>query len=424
LALWKEEEGKPMTVVRIHNRSTLNVFGPFHCAIDELPARMTGVIHNVGYYVVGNCIGLDTWHLDINCGLAPGERKVIDLNDTYELNFNPLHGYSPCAASMWWGGIPVTVAGVPLQFIGAVANGCRDRRALAREDHAHARRQPLCVVVSRRPAPRLRQDRPDGEQPGSARDGAGAIPEGFRLVFGDSLVMVPGLPTDAPLMRAGDWLADGQTRFLPFVLCWPRHTYPGDDPLYLIDMCRFIAERKVEINGLRNLHQSGNPHLPPNFDVEKWTDEILPQVIARQHDWFGSPLDTASDSRSAGAQGGQSFVAGPAMVDPCAVGAIYIGGIDGSIPFFHLERDGSQLDWKAHPGLRLNNGKVNLNISTDTLGKTAWPTLADSHGYAGFEWGALVRLASLGSGATHGLSRRAVAPAHARDPVPLQLRDR
>lgn len=73
------------------------------------------------------------------------------------------------------------------------------------------------------------------------------------------------------------------------------------------------------------------------------------------------------------------------MAHPAAVGAFYIAALDASWPMNHLEADGSPLDWRKHPDLRMFNGKVNSRISLDMLGKTSFPTLADGHGHEGPE---------------------------------------
>lgn len=391
-----------MTILRLHNRSAMDVYGWFRCNVDVLPPHGSGGTP-FGNYVLGNRSGLDTHSLDVKLGLAPGEQRAIDLTTAEDIGYTPLVGIDPDAKAAW-GGIPVTVAGKPLAFLGAVPNGA------AFDGHWRGRVGSMLVVdlfVSWYPDdPR----RANGEVVITASnpaipDIAAQIPPLMQLVFGDALVMVPGLPTDAPLMWSTDWLADGQRRFLPLVLCWPRHA-PEGEAGYLAQMCREIADQQVQVNGLARLHADGNPHLPPGFDAVAWTDQMLPQVIDRQHDWFNSPLDPAYVSGAAGAQGGQSFVGGPAMADPAAVGPLYLAALDGSWPMFHLEADGSPLDWKGHPGMRMFYGRVNRRICPDTLGKERDPSLAESHGYAGpedehwFDWPAWAAARLKGTPAT------------------------
>jgi hypothetical protein len=374
-------------MIRLVNNSTVPFQGWLRCNIDVLPPLLAGSVADPVHavkYVVGNRSGLDTYNLDVYTGIGPGEHRVIDLTTATPLYY----GYAVNAVPMW-GGVPITVAGVPLDCVGAVPNGA------AIDGHWRGRVHGLYVDlwVTWYPS---EQEYAVGEIAitGSTEDAIAWIPDNLRLVFGDADILVPGLqlpqpgdqfwPRD-PLMRAGDWLADGQSRLLPLVLCWPRHT--GH-----LNECRALAEQQIQIHGLQHLHQSGNPHLPPRFNAAVWTDAMLPDVISALHHWRNSPLDPATVSGMSGAQGAQSFVGGPAMIDPIAVGPLYLGALDGSWPMFYLEPNGTQLDWRAHPGLRLYYGKVNLPISTDTLGKSAWPTLADSHGHAGpedehwFDW--------------------------------------
>jgi len=362
-------------IVRLSNDSTIHCQGWRRGNIDVLPPLLQGSTPTANY-LIGNRSGLDTYTIDVYTGLQPDERRVIDLRDATPMDYFPQVGY-PLGPQLW-GGIEVAVAGVPLEFLGAQINGA------AIDGHWRGRITEMLVAelwVTWYP------DDPSwspGEiiitasNPSLPDTVLGWIPPGMRLQFDNAIVLVPGRPADANLMSDGDWLADGQSRLLPLVLCWQRH---GGN----IGLCRAIANQQIQCNALQRLHAAGNPRLPANFDAKAWNADMLPGVIARQHDWFNSPLDPAYVSGAAGAQGAQSLVGGPGMADPAAVGSFYVGGLDGSWPLNHLEQDGSQLDWKNHPNLRLYYGRVNRYISSDTLGKTSEPSSADTHGYAGLE---------------------------------------
>ena len=357
-----------MTTVRVSNTSNVPFIGWLPCNVDQIPDPPSS-----DNWVLGKQSGLDTWNLDLWCAIEPGETKAITLEGGA-----PVDWTLPSGDPQMWGGVLVSVGGVPLELVeDPVQNGA------AWDGHWRARVAPMLVADVW-----LHWYPDQGWAPGEIALTAtnpelpdeltAPIPPDLRLRFGDAIVMVPGLPDDAPLMAAGDWLADGQARILAFVLCWRRL---GGDPA----LSRALTEQRITANGIEKLHLDGNPPVPAGFDARVWTDAMLPAVIARTHDWFNSPLDPAQVSGASGAQGSQSHVAGPCFAHPAAVGPIYLAGLDASWPMHHLERDGSPLDWKAHPTLRMFYGRPNWSISADKLGKTRAPSLADSHGHAGWE---------------------------------------
>jgi len=327
-------------------------------------------------FVLGNQSGLDTHNLDIYVEMSPHERRIIDFAEATEGGFQ-LPPPANCGA--WLGGVAVKIAGVRMTKVSEVVNGA------AYDIHYQARVGTMLRVHL------WLHWYPD--QPGwcagevmicasnpSVPDMIATIPPNFRLQVGDAIISVPGLPLSQPLMREGDWLAHGQTRNLPMTLLWTDLASQRD-----LATAYAWANSQIQVRGITKLMQFGNPLLPENFDAVAWTNELLPTVVARQHDWFDSPLDPAADSRQTGAQGAQSFVAGPVMADPTALAVIYIGGLDGSWPMCHFEQDGRSLDRDAHPGLRIYTGQANTRICSDWLGKPRTVTMAEAHGYAGPE---------------------------------------
>lgn len=361
-----------MTIIRLANDSTVPFIGWLRTNIDVLPQHRVESLADTNL-CVGRQTGLDTYHADVYCALQPGERQVLEFDSAC---FDPLPPPPEC--DRFLGGVPITIAGVPMTRVSAVANGAaydvhyRARVGALINVDLHVHWYPdepawcpaeLIICASNPSVPDILQ----------------FIPQDLVLRFGDARVLVPGLFLHDTLMAAGDWLADGQARLLSLVLCFPRH---GGNP----EMCRAIADQLVTCNGIANLHGiEGNPHLPEGFDARAWAKDMLPGVIEAQHHWRNSPLDPATVSGMAGQQGSQSFIAGPAMASASAVGCFYIAALDASWPMHHLEANGDQLDWRAHPGLRMFYGKVNVPISADKLGKTAWPTPADSHSHIGPE---------------------------------------
>lgn len=371
-----------MTTLHFSNTSETDFYGWCRCNIDWEPPFQRGKVSDEVTYQVGKRTGVDTRHIDVYVAIGHGQTKSLDLAESLPSDYEPLAGYD-ANALQHFGGVPVTIAGRPLEHISTKANGA------ALDGHWRGRIGGLVVNLWIWWYP----DQPWCEgriaivasSPGTAAVRA-EIPVGFGLRFGDAVVMVPGLPDYEPLMEFGDWLADGQPRSLPLVLAFPGAGFA---------LCRAVADQKVTMRGLKNLHQDGNPYLPPAFDAKQWAKDMLPLVTMRQHDWFTSPLDPNANSRDPGAQGSQALVGAPAIRHSAAVGVFTIAGLDVSWPMIHLEPDGSPLDWKNHPGLRMVYGRVNRRdgISTDDLGKPFDPTSADCHGYAGpdtedhwFDW--------------------------------------
>lgn len=377
-------------MTQLHFSNTSGVFfnGWRCCNIDWTPPHERGYLPGVLGYEMGRQTGLDTRHIDVKLGLMAGQTVTYDLADSLLGEYVPLAEYYHCVESkQHFGGVPVTVAGVPLQHISTRANGA------ALDGHWRGRVGGLIVnlwVWWYPDQPQWCEGRISivASSPGTPWVRA-QIPDDFHLRFGDADVFVAGLqPYDSmPLMMGGDWLADGQPRILPIVL-----RFHGGD----IDLCRAVADQQICMRGLKNLHQDGNPYQPEGFDGKAWADAMRPIVIQRQHDWFSSPLDPAEESRRTGAQGSQALAAA-AISHPSTVGVYTIAGLDVSWPMIHLEPDGSPLNWKNHPGLRMVYGRVNRrdNISTDDLGKPFEPDSADSHGQQGpdteehwFDWNA------------------------------------
>jgi hypothetical protein len=326
-------------------------------------------------FVRGRQSGLDTYDLCVYAELAPHERRLINFAEAIEGGFQ-LPPAPPCDA--WLGGVPVRIAGVRMTKVSAEPNGA------AYDIHYQARVGPMLLVHL------FLIWYPDqswcageimicGSNPG-VPDMVGMIPANFRLQVGDAIVSVPGLPLGQPLMREGDWLASGQTRNLPLTLLWLETA---------TDREKWAAHAwtnsLIEAGGIENQMWGGNPFLPDGFDVVSWTNGMLSTVVARQHDWFDSPLDPAMDSRQTGAQGAQSFVCGPIAKDPTALAVFDVAARDGSWPMVHMEADGYSLDRDAHPNLRIYTGQPNLRIASDGLGKPRVVTSAEAHGYQGPE---------------------------------------
>lgn len=366
----------PAQKVEVTNHTDNPLVGWFQCNVDSLPPHASGSTTNCNF-VVGKRTGLDTHNIDVWTIVQAREHLVIDLSTAWFGEF----GLPPPPENNYLGGVPIKIAGVRMEQFGAEINGAGyDFSYRARVGpmlvvhlflHWYPHRRGWCrgevVITASNP---------------TVPDVIGGIPANFKLQIGDANVFVPGLGQDPNLMEQDDWLADGQRRALPLTIVWPE-LYEEHDAHTASAWCRM----EIGIRGVQKLLMEGNPPLPDGFDAANWAMGALPDVVARQHDWLNSKLDPAVDSGATGAQGSQPpGVAGPAMAHPLAVMPIYVTALDTSWPMFHLEADGSTLDWKGHPGLHLNRGRVNRAISADVLGKPFEPNSHECHRHSGPEW--------------------------------------
>jgi hypothetical protein len=364
-----------VTLIHISNDATHGWHGYLRAKVDTLPDRPSGNFDG-GYWKLGNKSGLDTWFVDVFCGLAPGERRTINLNETNPETWDLVPIIDD---PHFLGGIAVTIAGVPMKRVSVEANGagydvhyrCRVGRMMNLDLHLFWYSDP------NQPGWCGGELIPTASNP-DVTDIVAPITEDLVLRFGDADVWMPGRPVNTPIRFAGDWFADGQNGAVAIALSWDRLGANRD-------IVRAYIDQKVQMRGIKNLHYNGNPALPAGFDGKAWTSGLLDEVTRVLTTWERSPLDPATDSSAPAAQGGQALVCAPAIADPSCIGPLYLAALDGSWPMFHLEASGKQLDWKAHQGLRMFFGRPNWKITTDFLGKTSSPDLYQSHSYKGPE---------------------------------------
>ena len=362
--------------LQLSNDSAQPFYGWLRTNVDILPTFRGGG-HESANWMLGTKSGADTWNLDVFTVLQPGERKIIDLNEGSEA----LRNIPPIADDPnFLGGIPVSICGVPMERLSCVVNGA------GYDVHYRAKvGRTLNVDLWVKTWPEQPAWCPfevgiDASDP-TVQDVAENIPQELRLRFGDAEVLIPGLPDNAPMMQVNDWLADAQPRLLAGVLYWDRH-----DTGWELANARAYADQLVQCNGLAKLYHHGNVGAPAGFDGKAWTKAMLPDVIRVSHNWDISPMDPNVVSQTTGAQGAQAFTL---IEDPSMIGPVYLAGLDVSYPMCPLEADGSQLDYKAHEGLRMSDGRVNRQLpSRDNLGKNNEPSSYDCHGYKGpgYEW--------------------------------------
>jgi hypothetical protein len=362
------------TVINLVNHATVPFTGWLRTNVDRMPSYEAGRTDRCSY-VLGRATGLDTRHLDLRVSLAAGERLKLDLSDARQSGYGMPAPSLDFVQQLW----RLTIAGQRMHVLTFELNGA------AYDVHARAKVGPMLNVDLWL---RWYPDQPAWCRGSIAicasnplvQDVVGWIPPDFTLRFGDAIVSTPGKQPGSPLMNFGDWLADGQPRVLPLMFTWLRYA-PAD----IWPMLMAMGNLQVQVVGLKTLHAFGNPLMPQGFDAVGWTNSLLPEVLRVSHTWEKSPMDPAPISDSTGAQGGQSFCCGPAMVDPTALAVVEIAGLDVSWPCCHLEANGDPLDYSAlaHRELKLWDGRVNRRISTDTLGKDNEPDASERHGYSG-----------------------------------------
>jgi hypothetical protein len=360
-----------------NSHSDLAYKAHIRCAIDWTPPFKQGTVPDRCNFVVGNPTGLDTRTIDLYTEIGPW---ALDCDFSTAVGGNDFQ-IAPLPDDWFehFGG-PMMIGNTPMSIVSITENGA------AWDIHWRARVGTMLVVdvwawwYPTQPGWCVGSVKISAGNP-TVPDVVAYIPPDFTLRWGDGVVFCAQKAPGAPLMDAGDWIADGQPRILTdIVFLWPRLA-KGDDHIaaYLYGI------RKMGIRGLERLHRDGNPYLPPGFDAQGWANNLLPSVINSTNNWIKGPLDPNYESDDPGAQAGQSFCCGPAMADPSAVPVIVLSAADMHWPLCHIEANGALLDYKRHNTLRLHYGRVNRPISGETLGKDTEPTLIDTHRFHGWQ---------------------------------------
>lgn len=220
----------------------------------------------------------------------------------------------------------------------------------------------------------------DGEIP----DMVATIPPDFTLRLGKAAVVIPGAVPGAPLLPAGETLADGQARAWPFVAIWPEHLRTPQD-YASADIARQFM---VSANGITNLWPGGYPALPAGASKMGWTRSNWQGAIARLHSWEFGPLGPVASGGQTGAQEDQVFVGGECEGTQ-GLGAelvryfVALGTL--RRPIHHLDENGEPVEPTEHPGCVLWSGRPFWPTSTDRLGKPRELNAErdESHGISG-----------------------------------------
>lgn len=350
----------PAQVVRVANYGSA-YDGWVRATVDVEPPHAAGRAGDARY-VLGRRLG-DARVIDLRCRLEPGRVLEVDLA---RATAAPFALQALPADPLAFFGAPA-IAGVPLQAVTVRPDGagylmhlrarvgrmlCTDVWAWWYPDQPAWCRGEVVVTASHPGVP----------------DMVATVPAGFRLTFGQASIVVPGLGT-APLLPAGETLADGQAKSFPFTAVWPQHMRHED-----WSSAGAAAAFAVCANGIARPWPGGYPALSVGSAQLGWTREHWPGAVERLHRWDFGPLGPVAAGGQTGAQEDQVFI-GAECAGRLGLGAEtvrYLVALAGSRrPVHHLEADGSLLDLARHPQLVTWSGRAHFHtgVSPDQLGK-------------------------------------------------------
>ena len=350
--------------------------------VDVCPPHAAGTVGDV-LYVRGRPFGASTWVVDLRLALGPFEERTVDLSTAVPTAWSLGNvDVDPLTFFNGW----VTMNGAPLESDGAGVDGS----AIAL--HFKGRIAPMFTtdvwLLWRPDEPGLMRGEcvVTASNPGLPDVTASTPPNGFRLAIGDSLVHVPGMGWEVPVVPGDVTMGNGQARAIPVVFVWPRHL--GTQAQWLAAIAAVTPS--VYSVGLGQLLPNGNPALPAGFSALAWTIERFQESLRRLHTWDVGTCGPNPTSGDTGAQEDQVFVRGEPF-QPDGVGSeqmAYLGALKMfNRPCHHLEANGRIVDPALHTNPRLvywdGRPHWNTTVSPDRLGKPAFPTVTQCNGWGG-----------------------------------------
>lgn len=323
-------------------------------------------------YVKGSRAGLDTWHIDLWCSLAPGQKLDLSLA-TLTAHDRPV---PPAIRPTPFGGTPI-VRGSRLVPIRIGANGAGvDCHFRARVPNTRMLWMDLWFTWYPDQPWVCGEVRVTCSNP-LVPDVTETITNDIVLEFGDAIVTALGQMAPGRIVAAGTKFGDGQSRACPVTFLWLRQVQTNQQ----FDSWMMDNTRAIGAVGIAKLWPLGNPRYPQGFAPLGWAQGQWERWTQDLHQW-ASTAGPSPNSAVAGEQGfDQVFVRGESMLAGGAgaeIGA-YLGGLAfAKRPCHHLEPDGRPLDPALHPALRLWDGHVhNVANSPDRIGKVNGPASQD-----------------------------------------------
>jgi len=376
-------------------RATIVNHSPFavdtwHRVTVDTPLAHAAGIASGARYVLAHPIGRDVVAVDVRVALAAGESRVVDFSQATPQAFTL--GGLPADPGAYFGG-PLTIAGVEMVLVRVVPQGAAWRAEfVARFGAALCARAWLTwypdhpatatgevIVVESSPLSSLLSE---------------TIASDVRVAFGDALAWTVGRGFGGLVLPAGESLADGQGRFVPFALCWVRHLKP-DAWGNALALALSPTNMGVCGVGIARLLPEGKPMMPAGFNVTGWVLRHWPRVVDELHTWNASELGPSKRSADSGAQEVQTYHVGGEALLPGGVGAERVRYLNAlrlhtARPMNHLRANGEGV--LGSPGLLFTNGAPHYHPSVnsdarskprDANGNLLGPTMDQTHGFGG-----------------------------------------
>lgn len=363
--------------VKVTNFSQGPWEGWFRATVDAVPQNLSGHTSNGFEYHVGRRVGPRAVVVDIRAALPHHREIIIDLGQTRPAQ-RPIQSADADLATL---GEP-NINGIALEMaptsVGGRQNPLRDGAAYV----IHWRGRPIAgspmfhadvwvtfypmqswavgevvITASNPTVPDVRADVPAG---------------GITLGWSNALCLVDALPAGQPILREGDYFADGQARSYRFVL-----GYLGKMGLEDVRNALAVAENAIVANGILFPGLLGAPaDIPEGFNASSWVANHWQAARQRIHSWDAGPIGVAANSGQTGAQEDQGFGQGHRAYAFGGRGTevirYYAALGQSRRPMHHLEPNGDHLSLTGHPGLVMWSARAHWHrgVSPDQLGKS------------------------------------------------------
>lgn len=373
-------DGAPCTA-RVANFAGARFVGWHRVNVEGTPTPAVGRTASGIDYVVGRATGASTVAVDLWLDLQPGQELVVDFAGASSRSWTLPLPPDPVAH---FGG-DLTFCGQPMAFLTLQPDGAawsalfraRSGRMLVCDLWARFYPQDPSVVHAEAFVVASNPAVPDmGEQ----------LQQPAQLAWGDAVQVLPGRPFNAPVVAAGEYLADGQGRVVPLLFVWLRHVQTVEQ------FGSRLAQAQLGVcgHGVRQLLHTGTPAMPPTFSARAWARDNVGEAARRLTTWDWLLFGPSARSGDTGGQEEQVFSRGEPL-RPDGVGAelvVYLSACKlAERPCHYREVDGSPLLPEKHTSPRLVLWDMrphwHTGVSPDRLGKPRDLSVEEAHGRLG-----------------------------------------